>query len=919
MCLNVNALTKWCADIPNPPSPPVVQSQEERDDATALARERELDEETRRMVHWIATQQDQAKGWDDDITERNADAELEAMRRSNAEITKDVAAVASRISDPNYRRAVRLFDLDFDVLTTSYDLIPFPATWKLAPGAGLFAHQWLSLSEMLFQSIALGGGVDGSSMGVGKTHPAVGLAILEYWIVRLQRAVELSREERREGEHHPEDHATENDPCPSQASSPLPCPCSWSSPIHPSKMAMESGAAFLCVLARTGREWVKCLENFFTDAPLLTDKFMPIRIRIDHDDILALANERAWRAHMQNLAIEDTEADDTRRKPRDWTHPFARKTNKGDMKRLCRLPDFHEGLERWEKEELTPVSGYATTKTKPTGLPTPPPRDATHERASLVAKQYIVLVTPQVMWNRIRHYVYKRQAIGSDSSRIADTITSDPLLDCSLFIWDEAHNYQKENGTLMAIVGIQDRKRKADGSRFHYWMLSGTIRENGPYTLANHLGLLVSEESWADGYEADAGEVVPDEETRTKCLRFITAWANDDTPEETESTGNKATPPPYTQFLKEYKSTLQAAGKDKSVDAITRQPTFVSFTQKMAEIVKTFVIERDEDTKRLDGKPLLVTANITVDSRDVPITYDSKDVQELATLKEAVERDRDALYRAAYEKWAAKPSGRPAPQKKSQALCSGFYEVVLASTTPGLVRWSRGTTGQKSLRVNDIKHWLDDPSKSPLYDQFDEIIKGDKKWERLMRDIDDMESTKKTAKRSEGARNKCLIGVNLPVIAHLYAIGLARRFNHAHGKPKDTAEIEKRVATTIHAGMNQRTRTEHIDVFNTLTSNTRYFVCTVDVLAEGVNMTGANYVIVVDPHARSDKVKQFKARPHRYGQLEDTLHVRQYYNTRSTVDGSIMTNQKFKTLLNDTVSAMRNDKDKAGHVESGHE
>ncbi|KAF2714494.1 hypothetical protein K504DRAFT_496423 [Pleomassaria siparia CBS 279.74] len=371
--------------------------------------------------------------------------------------------------------------------------------------------------------------------------------------------------------------------------------------------------------------------------------------RVDHDDILALANKRAWRAHMQNLAIKDTKANNTRRKPRDWTHLFARKTNKGDIKRLCRLPDFHEGLERQE----------------------------------------LIL-----------------------------------LLDAK---W---HNPRERT---------------------------------------------------ADGYEADAGEVVPDEETRTKCLRFITAWANDDTPEETELTGNKATPPPYTQFLKEYKLTLQAAGKDKSVDAITRQPTFVLFTQKIAEIVKTFVIKRDEDTKRLDGKLLLVTANITVDSRDVPITYDSKDVQELATLKEAVERDWDALYRAAYEK---------------------------------------GTTGQKSLRVNDIKHWLDDPSKSPLYDQFDEIIKGDKKWERLMRDINDMESTKKTAKRLEGARNKCLIGVNLPVIAHLYAIGLARRFNHAYGKPKDTAEIEKRVATIIHAGINQRTRTEHINVFNTLTSNT---------------------------------------------------------------------------------------------------
>ncbi|KAF2709159.1 hypothetical protein K504DRAFT_454933 [Pleomassaria siparia CBS 279.74] len=57
-----------------------------------------------------------------------AHAELEAMRRLNAEITKDVAAVASCILDPNYRQAVRLFNLDFNALTTLYNLIPFLAT-----------------------------------------------------------------------------------------------------------------------------------------------------------------------------------------------------------------------------------------------------------------------------------------------------------------------------------------------------------------------------------------------------------------------------------------------------------------------------------------------------------------------------------------------------------------------------------------------------------------------------------------------------------------------------------------------------------------------------------------------------------------------------------------------------------------------
>ncbi|KAF2707436.1 hypothetical protein K504DRAFT_447425 [Pleomassaria siparia CBS 279.74] len=59
---------------------------------------------------------------------KSTNAELEAMRRLNAEIIKDVAAVASCILDPNYRQAIRLFNLDFNALTTLYNLIPFLAT-----------------------------------------------------------------------------------------------------------------------------------------------------------------------------------------------------------------------------------------------------------------------------------------------------------------------------------------------------------------------------------------------------------------------------------------------------------------------------------------------------------------------------------------------------------------------------------------------------------------------------------------------------------------------------------------------------------------------------------------------------------------------------------------------------------------------
>ncbi|KAF2702730.1 hypothetical protein K504DRAFT_539426 [Pleomassaria siparia CBS 279.74] len=144
------------------------------------------------------------------------------------------------------------------------------------------------------------------------------------------------------------------------------------------------------------------------------------------------------------------------------------------------------------------------------------------------------------------------------------------------------------------------------------------------------------------------------------------------------------------------------------------------------------------------------------------------------------------------------------------------WEFALSFTTPGLVHWLEKNKRHDSLRVDDIKDWMDDPPKPPLYDAFYDIIEGDAKWAELILDIDRMEESLKTAEQSQGARNKCMMGVRLPVIGHPYAIGLARRFGHDYGKPKNVQEIEKRTATTIHARMNQHTRTEHIDVFNVL-------------------------------------------------------------------------------------------------------
>jgi hypothetical protein len=72
-----------------------------------------------------------------------------------------------------------------------------------------------------------------------------------------------------------------------------------------------------------------------------------------------------------------------------------------------------------------------------------------------------------------------------------------------------------------------------------------------------------------------------------------------------------------------------------------------------------------------------------------------------------------------------------------------------------------------------------------------------------------------------------------------------------------------------------------------------YIITHVELVAEGVILVGANFVVLVDPHPRLDKVNQFSARPCRRGQTEPTVYVTQFYNNESPVDVRIIQKQMF--------------------------
>ncbi|KAF2714488.1 hypothetical protein K504DRAFT_445481 [Pleomassaria siparia CBS 279.74] len=100
-----------------------------------------------------------------------------------------------------------------------------------------------------------------------------------------------------------------------------------------------------------------------------------------------------------------------------------------------------------------------------------------------------------------------------------------------------------------------------------------------------------------------------------------------------------------------------------------------------------------------------------------------------------LDKERDTQYRDAVTKWKRNLGNKPKPKRRERSAFSGYYNVMLASTTPSLVRWLARNKKYNSLRADDIRTWLDNLATSPLYKDFNKIIKGDKKWAELIRHL----------------------------------------------------------------------------------------------------------------------------------------------------------------------------------------
>ncbi|KAH4894032.1 hypothetical protein HBI80_238080 [Parastagonospora nodorum] len=140
----------------------------------------------------------------------------------------------------------------------------------------------------------------------------------------------------------------------------------------------------------------------------------------------------------------------------------------------------------------------------------------------------------------------------------------------------------------------------------------------------------------------------------------------------------------------------------------------------------------------------------------------------------------------------------------------------------------------------------------------------------------------------------------MPPISCAWACGLAK---HLQSRLETITELERllkptsnHLVTLIYSGMSFADRRVQYDAFNDIACNLRYMVTTVELLAEGVSLTGANHVIIESPAVQFKKHEQFKRRPIRAGQKEKKVVIRQMYNPDSHVDKRIM-NNRYKAIM----------------------
>jgi hypothetical protein len=704
------------------------------------------------------------------------------------------------MTDASFDRCAKMFCLDAKLLKTTRERIPFPATWGLAKGAGLYPHQWQSLAEQIVQNGKYGGGADGSAPGVGKTHPNAAQTVVYYWIERQYQL--LNRDDK---DHHPDGYEG-TDPCPRQSEFPLPCSCSPANWTHPDHLpVIPSGAGAAIVLANTGAEWAKCILDLWWDAPMLDYEFMPFKVGIEHSATEIIMNNKIrmklreeqevakakaqaeWDSYELNRGKEMPEERIPRPRKKS-TNPFKALTPK-ELAMCCRMPDLSAA------EELCKIDPETDEEREipfvlQKWIPSPHsiavvniPGDATPKNASYIAKCFFLLYTPSIIVERFNRttitalFVPLQNTADSKKQKGAKkpvkpksfTSVYRMLLDLGTVILDEGHNLVNlKHGAFQALISLKVAKMAAnDDVSYYYWILSGTLRESGPAIIAMHFGELLAPSWWTKDQRTP--EEHRDTETldlKRRALQYIAHTIE----------ANKANDVlrPYQRFIAFFNRIRDGVAKDYSKAQL--EENMERYTTTMANIVEALVIERDDETISIDGKPLLSTANIKQNFAEVALEY-SRDMVDVIENAKGVVLKQAELYaekKKAERDERIKAGKTVGPEKKAGVnRMQGFYNLVIASSCPGLITYLQKHADIDPHSDALTKHY-DNPESCPFWKDFEEIVEGDMKWAWIASEAQKIAMTPK--KSNPDLPQKVLLGTKLPVIALLYAIVSSLRF-----------------------------------------------------------------------------------------------------------------------------------------------
>lgn len=798
-----------------------------------------------------------------DIEEREA-----LYMKYQNEINQSLQSQLARQTLEAIRGLCSRFNLRESSFTSSSDRIPIDRRWMLNPGAALAPHQWQLVDEMLQQEVRLGGGIVGDPPGVGKTHPTLFKAYVNFFILRLRYQVKVDRDLQLTNRHIiTEAHLQQaSETCPSQPNLPIPCPCKVGNWTH--SHDIPKGAALYITMPNIMKTTLRAIQNLFDNAPIFNVdpvNDIPFRVAIAHGE--TQSDSKREKQHNPNLIDHYTKPLDNHElsqlcRPMDWTH--IRETIPSNATKI-HLPSF------------------------PPCLTIPPGQTG----VSVHACRYLIVTTTgslsgQLLNKTIVNAVWKERKKKNGGGDMSNG--PHYLLVLREMHVDEGHNnFNSSNNTMRTLQQYRFQLKEYTQQYMRYWMGSGTARQGGLTVPVNHIASMISRESWwTTSEDTENGFLTPErkEWLSRLCFESPTRVADKDRP--------------FKKLLNDWNELTRNAQLTMSGTQVNSsqgeeheklQEKFKDYIDISAKIFKEFLIERSHDTLRIDGSQLLPTANIKAKSMVRAVRYSQKDVDYIRQLSNEVKAQMRYNLGERVAKWERTGRKGPKPVRINTWKIEGYHELIVASTAPSLVRLFKNSPKSlgnvQGLQSEHTKQWWDNPLGCPLYQHFNHIILGDKKWHELNEIIKMVWSKPK----STGSKSKLLIGLRLPTLALLYYCGLLKKMNQNEATSNNQTEISKRPVTAIHSGINLPDRMPHFDAFNDDQSATQFLITPIELVAEGVTLTGANFVVVVDPHPKIDKTIQFCGRPCRHGQTESVVYVGQLYNEDSIIDTQIIRRQ----------------------------